>query len=58
MRDDAPPASSVPANSLSRIETVEPPCNLARQFHVRHLVFADGNEVRLVHQNIRRLHTG
>src|ERR1019366_2605092 len=40
---------------LARIELVEAPCNFARQLDVRHLVFADGNKIRLINQNVGRL---
>ncbi len=46
-------------NVLSeRIKLIKPPRHFARQFHVRHLVFADGHEVRLVNQNVGRLQQG
>src|SRR5664279_1642154 len=37
------------------IELVEPPRNFARQLHVWHLIFTDGDEVRLVQQDVGRL---
>ena len=40
--------------SLHCIENVEASRNLARQLDVRYLVFAHGNEVRLVNQNVGR----
>ena len=44
--------------TVSGVEAVKPPRNFAGQFHVRHLIFADRNDVRLVDQNIRRLQHG